>query len=267
MQILVKMPSGKTITLEVEPSDTIARVKQKAAEKAADIKVESFELTVPPGKRLLVDNRVSDYNIQAGTTLGTVFIQPPRSYDQGVLPLLKSLLEELQNESGAFIFIGIGCYDHSHGDVLIRQQQCPVAVFNACVVNNLKLRVILIDPDFSTTIAEIADQIYNIDKNWQLTSEKQEGKCKEYKYQNKDFKLYTFVTCVPDSVYGGQDKTLANYDLEKLGAQAGSKGSTLLVGNFYAKDNPPHVAMGDVTLLSQLGYIKKDSKKEKSWWW
>jgi ubiquitin-large subunit ribosomal protein L40e len=255
VQILVKTQSGRTIVLEVEPGDTIARVKQKAAKKANDgIPVESFELILPP-RTVLEDNKtVGDYNIKAGTNLGTKYIPPPPSYDQDVLPLLISLLEELQNESGAFIFIGIGCYDHSHGHESIRQQQCPVAVFKECEVGKLKLRVILIDPDFSETTY---DQIYDIDKNWQLTSEKQEGKYKVYQYQSKDFKLYTFATCVPESVYGGQDKTLANYDLEKLGAQAGSKGSTLLVGNFYAKDNPPHVAMGDVTLLSQLGYIKK----------
>lgn len=270
MQIYVMTFSNKTLVLNVAPSDTIAQVKQKASDMSQTndrLPAGSFDLMLRSGKILKDENTLNDYNITDFTTLLSRFITKPPDYDPEVLPYLKEALRELETESGVFIFIGLGCYDHSHGEESIKQQQCPVDVLKACKTNKLKLRVLLIDPDFSASGGEL--QIYDIDKNWQLNKTELNGKYKEYKYQSRDFKLCTFATTIPSDVYGGQDKTLAGFNLEKLGAHAVSNGSTLLVGNFYAKDNPPHVAMGDVTLLSQLGYIKKDSKKDKtgwSWW-
>ncbi|KAF2773616.1 putative NEDD8-like protein [Teratosphaeria nubilosa] len=70
MQIKVRTLTGKEIELDIEPSDTVTRIKERVEEREGIPPVQ--QRLIYGGKQMADDKTAAEYNLEGGATLHLV---------------------------------------------------------------------------------------------------------------------------------------------------------------------------------------------------
>ena len=270
-QIMVKHPlTGKTITLDVAPDDTMSTVA------AAFLKKSPMGTLASDGILFGHGNKEFD----PGMKLEACNVWPPSAFqvrprpkddtgeDTEVIEQLKLFLTATVSElsSHEFIFVGIGSFDSGGHDAdSVNRQQCPSQMLDFCLRSRSDLNIILIDPTFAVPDQQ-AKQIYD-GNDWVLLNSEFGGKIRRYKntYATRraacDVWLTVFGTAIREykSKLTGQGKVIAGYQFYELLKQKITLQrlqATVVCGNFYGlpTNEDQYFTLGKPDTIARAGF-------------
>lgn len=271
--IFVKFQDEKHVELAAGPDATFRSVVEQAYrqlrphdELPPDDKLKIFYDGKLVAKTTLT---LGDLNVQAYKTISVEL--PARREDapiDNVLAKLQAFLRLSAGELGSdeMTFIGIGCFDHGHGEDSIKRQQCPDSLLQYCIRQRVDLNLILVDPGFADTSGRFR-QIYDM-PGWRLQFVEEGGRIRQYSYTPAvaagacDVWLTVFATGIAEYTLelAGQGKLVGGISLPDVFAAAGGPhhpGACVISGNFYLTppDSSQYFTRGSQQAIAAAGFI------------
>lgn len=268
MQIFVKWVDGKTKTVDVESTDTIAEVKEKLKEKLDqvpdNIRLVFQGRSLEDGKTLAQCNIVNE-----STLMGVPFFDP---IDKAVCTELRGDLQAIYDhlEDRYVVFIGVASFDNNHGKESIKRQQCPDALFTFCAKNSFGLTILLIDPGFIGAVESSSPQIYSIvQQGWDgrpvtfVNNKVRSFKSVVADHTKRDFHVVTYATAIPeyDLINSVNDRyKICKWDLRQFELRMKEKSfedCCVISGNFFQErtNKSQYITLGNQKIAAQCGFI------------
>lgn len=270
--VFVKFQGEEHVEVTADPSNTFRSVLEQAYQRVRP------HVALPPDDQLRVSYNgklvskgsltLGDLNVQA---YKTILVELPMRLEDApidhVLGKLQAFLRLSAGELGSkeMTFVGIGCFDHGHGEDSIKRQQCPDALLGYCIRRRVDLNVILVDPGFADTTGTYR-QIYDL-PGWRLQFTEEDGRIRQYSYAPAvaagacDIWLTVFATGIAEYTLelAGQGKIVGGISIPDVFAAAGGSShpeACVISGNFYHTPLDPsqYFTRGSQQVVAAAGF-------------
>jgi len=261
--LFVQHSNGSNFNLRI--ADEVSTVAELRGEIARHLDVSPDQVMVGKGTKQQLPDELSLDEAGIGDNSDIrvrVRVETKLYENKGAARLLSEVLNVLLVEDvPKVVFIGLGCYDHGHGEESIRRQQCPSDILTLCVRRGIQLNILLIDPGFT---GHGRLQIYDIDPAWKPGVFESNVQSYSYATQRAEIRLYAFPLMVEPEVYGGESTRLNIVELTDFRRVLRRNGGCLICGNFYDESNKASLVIGDNITIGAIPWLTPRISADRS---